>query len=160
MNNGVSYADLEKIGITYSDDYKDGGKIVFDESKFRAAMESEPELVSNIFTGGGDITKGFTKTVQDTLKSYATRYASDNAVTKGGRGSYGRLIEEAGSEKTPTTLLNNFLYSQIKEIQSRIETLQSQLKTQQDRYIKQFSTMETLISQMNSQSSWLSQISG
>lgn len=160
MNNGVSYADLEKIGITYSDDYKDGGKIVFDESKFRAAMESEPELVSNIFTGGGDITKGFTKTVGDTLKSYATRYASDNAATKGGRGSYGRLIEEAGSEKTPTTLLNNFLYSQIKEIQSRIETLQSQLKTQQDRYIKQFSTMETLISQMNSQSSWLSQISG
>lgn len=116
--------------------------------------------MSKIFAGGGEVTKGLTKTVEDTLKSYATRYASDNAATKGGRGSYGRLIEEAGSEKTPTTLLNNFLYSQIKDIQTRIEKLQSQLQTQQDRYIKQFASMETLISQMNSQSSWLSQISG
>lgn len=160
MNNGINYDDLQKIGITYSDDYKDGGKIVFDEAKFRSAMETEPELVSKIFAGGGEVTKGLTKTVEDTLKSYATRYASDNAATKGGRGSYGRLIEEAGSEKTPTTLLNNFLYSQIKDIQTRIEKLQSQLQTQQDRYIKQFASMETLISQMNSQSSWLSQISG
>lgn len=160
MNNGISYEDLEKIGITYSDDYKDGGTIVFDESKFRSAMETEPDLVSKIFTGGGEVKKGLVKTVEDTLKSYATRYASDNAVKSGDRGSYGRLIEEAGSEKTPTTLLNNFLYSQIKEIQTRIENLQSQLKTQQDRYIKQFTSMESLISQMNSQSSWLSQISG
>lgn len=160
MNNGIRYEDLEKIGITYSDDYKDGGTIVFDEAKFRSAMETEPDLVSKIFTGGGEVKKGLTKTVEDTLKSYATRYASDNAVKRGDRGSYGRLIEEAGSEKTPTTLLNNFLYSQIKEIQTRIENLQSQLKTQQDRYIKQFTSMESLISQMNSQSSWLSQISG
>lgn len=45
-------------------------------------------------------------------------------------------------------------------MQERITQLQSKLKTQQDRYIKQFSSMENLISQMNSQSSWLSQISG
>ncbi len=160
MNDGASYDDLNKIGITYSSDYKDGGKLVFDEAKFRAAMESEPELVSKIFTGGDGVGKGLTKIMEKTFTPYATRYASDNAVSYGQRGSYGRLIEEAGSEKAPTTLFNNFIYNQIKDIQNRITSLRSQLVTQQDRYIKQFSTMETLISQMNSQSSWLSQITG
>ena len=35
MINGVSYDDLEKIGISFSDDYTAGGKIVFDEEKFK-----------------------------------------------------------------------------------------------------------------------------
>lgn len=158
MNSGVNYQDLEKIGISYSEDYKDGGKLIFDESKFRAAMESDPEYVSNVFAGGGNVSKGLTKIVEDTLTPYATRYASRNKNGMGG--SYGRLVEEAGSEKAPSTLSNNFIYKQIQEMQERITQLQSKLKTQQDRYIKQFSSMENLISQMNSQSSWLSQISG
>lgn len=158
MNSGVNYQDLEKIGISYSEDYKDGGKLIFDESKFRAAMESDPEYVSNVFAGGGNVSKGLTKIVEDTLTPYATRYASRNKNGMGG--SYGRLVEEAGSEKAPSTLSNNFIYKQIQEMQERITQLQSKLKTQQDRYIKQFSSMESLISQMNSQSSWLSQISG
>ena len=43
MINGVSYDDLEKIGISFSDDYTAGGKIVFDEEKFKTAMDSDPE---------------------------------------------------------------------------------------------------------------------
>ncbi len=158
MNSGVNYQELEKIGISYSEDYKDGGKLIFDETKFRAAMESDPEYVSNVFTGGGNVSKGLTRIVEDTLTPYATRYASRNKNGMGG--SYGRLVEEAGSEKAPSTLSNNFIYKQIQEMQERITQLQSKLKTQQDRYIKQFSSMENLISQMNSQSSWLSQITG
>ncbi|MCI8853974.1 MAG: flagellar filament capping protein FliD [Lachnospiraceae bacterium] len=154
MNSGASYEDLKKIGITYSDDYLDGGTLVFDEAKFRTAMENDPDMVANIFTGGGDVSKGLTKIVDETLTPYATRYASRNG------NSYGRLIEEAGSEKAPTTMMNNFIYKQIKGMQDKIESLQSKLKIEQDRYIKQFSTMESLISQMNSQSSWLSQLSG
>ena len=49
--NGVSYYDLEKIGISFSDDYTAGGKIVFDEEKFKTAMDSDPEKVSDLFTG-------------------------------------------------------------------------------------------------------------
>ena len=41
-----------------------------------------------------------------------------------------------------------------------IERLNTQLKTETDRYIKQFTNLETVISQMNSQSSWLSQSFG
>ena len=150
MINGVSYADLEKIGISFSDDYTAGGKIVFDEEKFKTAMDSDPEKVSDLFTG----THGIVNTIDSTLSTYATRYASRNG------NSYGVLIEEAGSEKLSLTLTNNSIYKELKDMQETITNLQSQLSTEQDRYISQFTQMETLINQMNSQSSYLSQLGG
>ena len=150
MMNGVSYDDLEKIGISFSDDYTAGGKIVFDEEKFKTAMDSDPEKVSDLFTG----THGIVNTIDSTLSTYATRYASKNG------NSYGVLIEEAGSEKLSLTLTNNSIYKELKDMQETITNLQSQLSTEQDRYISQFTQMETLINQMNSQSSYLSQVGG
>ena len=150
MMNGVSYDDLEKIGISFSDDYTAGGKIVFDEEKFKTAMDSDPEKVSDLFTG----THGIVNTIDSTLSTYATRYASRNG------NSYGVLIEEAGSEKLSLTLTNNSIYKELKDMQETITNLQSQLSTEQDRYISQFTQMETLINQMNSQSSYLSQLGG
>ncbi len=152
MEAGASYNDLQEIGITYSEDYLDGGTLVFDESKFREAMESDPEKVSNIFTGGGGVSKGLINIVEDTFTPYATRYASKNG------NSYGRLVEVAGSEKKPTTLMNNQIYKQLEDMQEIIDRLQEQLSTEQDRYISQFTTMESLLNKMNSQSSYLSQL--
>ena len=150
MINGVSYDDLEKIGISFSDDYTAGGKILFDEEKFKTAMDSDPEKVSDLFTG----THGIVNTIDSTLSTYATRYASKNG------NSYGVLIEEAGSEKLSLTLTNNSIYKELKDMQETITNLQSQLSTEQDRYISQFTQMERLINQMNSQSSYLSQLGG
>lgn len=150
MINGVSYDDLEKIGISFPDDYTAGGKIVFDEEKFKTAMDSDPEKVSDLFTG----THGIVNTIDSTLSTYATRYASRNG------NSYGVLIEEAGSEKLSLTLTNNSIYKELKDMQETITDLQSQLSTEQDRYISQFTQMERLINQMNSQSSYLSQLGG
>ena len=150
MINGVSYDDLEKIGISFPDDYTAGGKIVFDEEKFKTAMDSDPEKVSDLFTG----THGIVNTIDSTLSTYATRYASKNG------NSYGVLIEEAGSEKLSLTLTNNSIYKELKDMQETITNLQSQLSTEQDRYISQFTQMETLINKMNSQSSYLSQLGG
>ena len=150
MINGVSYDDLEKIGISFSDDYTAGGKIVFDEEKFKTAMDSDPEKVSDLFTG----THGIVNTIDSTLSTYATRYASRNG------NSYGVLLEEAGSEKLSLTLTNNSIYKELKDMQETITNLQSQLSTEQDRYISQFTQMERLINQMNSQSSYLSQLGG
>ena len=87
-----------------------------------------------------------------TFTPYATRYSSKNG------NSYGRLIEIAGSSKKPTTLMSNEIYNQLKEMQNTIDKLNERLQTEQDRYISQFTTMETLINQMNTQSSYLSQL--
>lgn len=152
MENGASYEDLKNMGISYSEDYLDGGTLVFDEAKFREAMEKDPDKVSNIFTGGGNVKKGLMDVVDDAFTPYATRYASKNG------NSYGRLVEIAGSAKKPTTLMSNQIYNQLKEMQNTIDTLNERLKTEQDRYISQFTTMETLLNKMNSQSSYLSQL--
>ena len=113
MASGVNYKDLEEMGLTISDDYLDGGTITFDEAKFKAAMTSDPEKVSNIFTGGGDVKKGLASIIEDTLTPYATKYANRNG------NSYGRLIEEAGSEKIPLSVMNNQIYKQLKDVYKR-----------------------------------------
>ena len=113
-------------------------------------MDSDPEKVSDLFTG----THCIVNTIDSTLSTYATRYASRNG------NSYGVLIEEAGSEKLSLTLTNNSIYKELKDMQETITNLQSQLSTEQDRYISQFTQMERLINQMNSQSSYLSQLGG
>ncbi len=151
---GLSYEDLKELGISYSDNEKDGGILVFDENAFRSAMENKPEKVSSLFTGGSGMGNGLVKIVEDTFTPYATRYATRNG------NSYGRLIEEAGSEKIPTSIMKNQIYNEIKSKQELIESLRAKLKTEEDRYISMFTTMETMINKMNSQASYLSQITG
>ncbi len=151
---GLSYEDLKELGISYSDNEKDGGVLVFDENAFRSAMENKPEKVSALFTGGSGMGNGLVKIVEDTFTPYATRYATRNG------NSYGRLIEEAGSEKIPTSIMKNQIYNEIKSKQDLIEQLRAKLKTEEDRYISMFTTMETMINKMNSQASYLSQITG
>lgn len=153
LESGMSYEDLEEMGITMSDDYYDGGTITFDEAKFKAALTEDPDKVSKVFTGGSGIKKGIPEILEGTLQKYATRY-------KASTGSYGLLIEEAGSEKVPLSVTDNEIYRQLKDMQEVLEKFKTQLETEQDRYIQQFTTMETLISQMNAQSSYLSQLQG
>ncbi len=152
LSSGVTVDKLEEIGLSIEDGWRSGGTIAFDENKFKAAMTSDPELVSNIFTGGGDVSKGLMQIIEDTLTPYATKYATRNG------NSYGRLIEEAGSEKIPLSISDNQIYRQLEEMQKTIDLLNTRLKSEQDRYISKFTTMETLINKMNSQSSYLSSI--
>ena len=70
------------------------------------------------------------------------------------------VFQEKGklaSIKSPASITQNAVYKQLEEIDARIESLQDTLKMEQDRYIKQFTALESVIAQMNSQSSWLSQ---
>ena len=60
----------------------------------------------------------------------------------------------------PMSVTENTMYKQLDSIKKKITELQERLETERDRYIKQFTSLETLISQMNSQSSWLSQFGG
>lgn len=52
---------------------------------------------------------------------------------------------------------NNTLYEQIKDIDDRIAALKETYEREKNRYWSEFNTMEQLISNMNVQSSWLSQ---
>ncbi len=149
LKNGFSNSDLESIGITFSDDTTDGGKITFDEDTFKAAMEKDPDKVSQIMAGGNGKT-GLVQTIENTLTPFATRYRSRNG------NSYGRLVEEGGSSKLSLSKTTNQIYKSLQEMNTKLDSLKSLLKTEQDRYIDQFTNLETLINEMNAQSSYIS----
>ena len=97
------------------------------------------------------MTKGGLMTL---MKSIFHQYAGTTGSTKG------ILIERAGSEHSVTSVMDNALLDQMNEIDDKINRLLDQLTTEQDRYISQFTQLEQLISQMNSQSSWLTSMIG
>ena len=154
----VSTADqaaLKKLGITTSSTASDNGKLSFDESAFRAALKTDPEGIREMFTKERTVDENGVATgvngIAVNMKSAFDKYAKTLGEPKG------ILIERAGSIKSPASITQNSLYKQIEQIDERISDLQDLLEMEQDRYIKQFTALESVIAQMNSQSGWLSQ---
>lgn len=152
--NSGNTTELSAMGITVSTNYSDNGKLVFDETKFRTALQNDPDAVREAFTRAiGKDEKGNVTTqggLMVTMKNIMDKYGSMTGATKG------ILVERAGSIYAPTSVLSNSLQKQMDKIDDYIEQLQKKLETETDRYISQFTSLETLISQMNNQSSYLS----
>lgn len=151
--------ELAEMGISTSSTYSDNGKLTFDESKFRAALASNPERVQQIFaessvtnTNGNGTSTGIATALKNVMDKYVN--------TTGAMESKGILIRKAGHESSPMSVTENTMYKQLQEIEKLITKFQERLETERDRYIKQFTSLETLISQMNSQSGFLSQLGG
>lgn len=154
INSGNSTA-LSSMGITVSSNYADNGKLVFDEAKFKTALQKDPEAVKQAFTKA--VSKDENGNTQQgglmvTMKGIMDKYGSMTGSTKG------ILVERAGSIHAPTTITGNSYQKQLDRLDDYISQLQNKLETETDRYISQFTSLETLISQMNSQSSYLSSL--
>ncbi len=143
---GSLMTELEKIGISEASGYSSNGKLTIDETKLKNALETEPDKVAKLFT---DKDNGLMTNMKKVTDSYAKTW-----------GTKGSLIARAGSEAAATSLTDNEIYTSMKDIDDIITQLQSRLKSEQDRYLSQFTTLETLIAQMNSQSSYLSSMTG
>lgn len=150
---------FREIGITTSTLYSDNGKISIDETKLRAALETDPENVEKLFTSkagtdadGNPTFDGLATNLRNVMDKYVK--------TIGSMETKGILIKKAGSTSSPMSVTENTIYSQLQEIEKMIARLQDRLESERDRYIKQFTSLETVISQMNSQSGFLSQFGG
>lgn len=146
----VGKTALSKIGITISTDYADKGKLVLDESALTSALQSDPQSVKNAFTRAADTSTGDQGGLMIKMKTILDKYAKTTGATKGS------LIARAGSTSAPTSIISNTLQKEIDSINDYIDSLKDQKETETDRYITQFTNLETAISTMNSQSSWLS----
>ena len=162
-----SNSNLDAIGVSVSTSYSDRGRITLDETKLRSALASDPDAVAEAFTAPLEqkqVTNsdGSTSWVDDTssggaisrLKVRLDQYAATTGATKG------ILIEKAGSQYSPTALLQNMMQDRIDSYDDVIDTLTDQLNDKIDFYTSKFSKLETLIAQMNSQSSYLSSLGG
>lgn len=143
---------LENMGLMISGSYSENGKISFDETKFKEALERNPEQVQRLFTGtvDGKGQDGFMARMSGVFNIYA----KTDGLTKGS------LISRAGSTSAATSLLNNEIQKQMDEIDKRIDSLAEKLQNEIDRYSSQFTRMEQLIAQMNSQSNMFSSFGG
>lgn len=158
---GEAGAKLRAMGIEPTDNYKDGGKIKLDESKLKAALNSNPEGVKDAFNAlasdsadssimdssskGGVITQ---------LKGVMDRFAS-TSITKPGI-----LVAHAGSPSSPNSMLRNAMKTEMDSIDKILKNLDVKLKKEIDRYNSQFTQLEMLISQMNAQSGQLAGLMG
>lgn len=151
INSGDRSA-LSRIGISVSSSYSDKGKLVLDEEAFKTALQSNPDEVMDLLNrkastdaNGNKIQAG----LLTNIKNVMDKYGSMTGATKG------ILVERAGSIYAPTSVLSNSLQKQLDEIDDYLDRLADKLETETDRYISQFTQLETLISQMNNQSSYL-----
>lgn len=132
---------LYDLGISLASDWKSNGKLVVDEDKLENAINTYGDKVTSFFV---DSDKGLAATLNTTIdKAISTR---DKSV--------GYLSGVAGIENT-TTEKDNALYSQISNMQTLINNLQTRYENEMERYWKQFTTLETYMSNMQNQSSSL-----
>lgn len=168
MINPADQQKMSEMGISVSTNWQDNGKLSFDENKFKAALEKDPDAVKNFFTKEASFDEeGYQAALAKNPKTDRSAFevkAGFAVNLKNGMDKYvktlgtqkGILIEKAGSTKSPLSILNNSISNQIKDVDKILANLKVRLKSEQDRYISQFTQLETLISQMNSQSSYLS----
>lgn len=132
---------LSQIGIN-TGTYTEGGKLFIDEAKLKDTLMKKPDEVMALFTNRvGDTNVGIGGRVYESL----------NKTIKS-------LSDKAGS---PTSLVDNSQITKyIKRMDEEISRWQDKLGKIEDRYWKQFTAMEKAISQMNSQSTWISQSLG
>lgn len=154
---------LAEIGITTSSVATDNGKVVLDEAKLKAALEERPEDVEKLFSSemetkydanGKPIADTSTGGIMAKIKNVFDKFAKTEGAVKG------IFIERAGSKYAPLSMLNNSLQKQMDDIDDIIDDLKVKLTKEQTRYYNQFTQLEKVMAQWNSQAGWLTQQTG
>ncbi|MBO4913586.1 MAG: flagellar filament capping protein FliD [Oscillospiraceae bacterium] len=150
--SGQTRIDMEAIGITSA--YSNGvTTFSLNEEKLRAALDSNPDKVKNVFATTQD-SNGNTNGLMERFKKTLNAYASTSL------GSPGILVSKAGTKLSAVSLLNNNLQKQLDNISNQIESWETKLSSKIDYYTKQFTALEKMISTMNNQSSMLGDLMG
>ena len=128
------FKTLTSVGIEIDRD----GVMSFDKTKFTEALEQSPEEVMSIFNGESD-TDGF-----------------DGMAVR--MDSYLDQLMQSNTGLIPRRL--DFYDTRIESLNDDIEDVERKVEMTRARYVEQFAAMESAISEMNQQMSWMqSQIS-
>jgi len=130
---------LSSIGIT-TGGYYERGKLNINQDKLKAAIETDPQAVMELFTKTGTTTSD---------QGIAARLHS--ALT----GRIKQLSDRAGTASSISRVDTSTIGEQIKRINQRISSENLRLTRVEDRYWRQFTALEKSINTMNSQSAWL-----
>lgn len=127
---------LSDIGLN-TGSYKDQGKITINEDTLRTALENNPDDVAKLFTS------------ISTSTDPATKYNESGLIT--------RMSDTMNTYlKNNTQITLDTLNDGISAADKKLTDLTTQMQDNEDRYYARFTAMETALSKLNSQSSWLS----
>ena len=174
------FGSIYELGIT-TGSWRDNGKLTIDETKLKDALRNDSEKVLNTLFKTSD-TPEVTISKNDTPEQRAEkqiqidkRKAESGAfirifdgltsgikdiVDKSGPGSEASLLRSVKSNiliEYVTSGSRSLIDKDVSEIDKRISRETERLASLEERYWKQFTALEKAMSQMNSQSSWLSQ---
>ena len=155
MYNSVTLDDgsrfgLYNMGISVVKSMNDSegarrGKLTIDEEALDKAFETNPEAITKLFT---DPETGIMKQISNNIdNAISTTRVTSNTVK-------GSLIRKAGLESGSTSK-NNEIYRQMEQINKRISTLQDRYTAKEDYWWSVFTNLEKMMSDMNSQSSYM-----
>lgn len=136
---------LAQFGINTSSDWKDYGKLEIDEDELKNALNTNMDAVVKLFTGDN----GIATKLNNACKSAANSSSA----------SPGSLVQLAGIEGKASEN-NNTLNTRLEAIKEKLENLQEVYELRKERYWSQFNSMETALSNMNSTSTYLTQMLG
>ncbi len=155
------------IGIS-TGTYDEQGKLYIDETKLKAAIESDPEGISNLFTQQSSSYAGTTSVRSLNNSQLSTRYKEEGlayrfydilqtniSTIRDNNGNKGLLLEKAGTENDASET-SNTLTTLIDKYQEEIDKEQDRLDAKQDSLYTKYSALETYINKMNTQLSALS----
>lgn len=150
-SGGVGQA-LRSIGLDVS--YSNGlTTLTLDEDKLRSALDSDPDKVKDAFTqttANGASANGLMANVKNIMEQYGNTSIARPGI----------LVNKAGSTLSSYSLSHNELNDQINDLQKQIDKWQDRMGDKIDFYTNQFTQLEMLINQMNSQSSMLMGLTG
>lgn len=144
MNSIVDGQGLYQYGID-SESWSDKGVLTIDEDKLRTQIEKDPDKVADLFAGED----GIASKVKDVV-TYAV---------KGKGTSNGVLIDIAGTDSKAADTTSK-IAKQISSLKEALSKLETKLDTKKEYWWNKFTYLESYISQMNSQSSFLSSFGG
>ncbi|MEA4921223.1 MAG: flagellar filament capping protein FliD [Clostridiaceae bacterium] len=158
-----SVGSLTKVGIT-TGEYSGKGKLYLDKDKLMAALESNCEETLSMFTQESSISYSLyatdaqkeTRFQENGVLNRLSDILSKNLSSVGKKGALILLVGSPGSAYDS----NTDYAKRITALDDKINELEDKLDDEEKRYWAQFTAMESALTKLNSQSSYISNLFG
>lgn len=147
LDDGSKFG-IYNLGIKTSSEWSQHGKLEIDEDAFDKAFEKNEDAIIKLFT---DSDSGMMKKLNSVI---------DNAVkSSGAANTRGTLVRKAGKANSSVTT-DSTIYKEMVKMQDRLKELQDRYDSKEEYWWKVFTNMETAMTDLNSQTSYISSYLG
>ena len=153
LANGTKIS-LYEIGITTSNNIRDGGKLIIDENKLSKALETRGAEIAELFTKTADI--AYRPGVNDRNRLAQEGIAERiNDIINNAIGTSGSITKRAGMKGDTLLEMSSVMYRTIKDQNDRMAEMLLYLRNKENSYYQMFSRMEQAITSANNQMAYL-----